>query len=209
MAAGGKVPRSLPELCRRLGIPVPTTDAGIAAACERGIFLLKAGNTSGYMNVFAVDSADNPWQAKPYIRPKVQRSLGSFPTKELAAGAVMLWAIGWLPSPPTPSKDRNKRNEGRRVRERRRSQGLQPALTPCTHLSFTACFAFAHRCFAREPHRPPRRREEAEAEEGEACATCAAAPARATATGAPASDCPCVQAYLTDAPCNVDVIVHI
>ena len=83
MAAGGKLPRSLPELCRLLGISVPTTDAGIAAACEQGIFLLQAGNASGYKNVFAVDSADNPWQAKPYIRPGVQRSLGSFPSKEL------------------------------------------------------------------------------------------------------------------------------
>ena len=206
MAAGGKVPRSLPELCRRLGIPVPTTDAGIAAACERGIFLLKAGNTSGYMNVFAVDSADNPWQAKPYIRPKVQRSLGSFPKKELTAGAVMLWAIGWLPSPPTPSKDRNKRNEGRRVRDRRRSQGLQP-LEPFTHTCRSRHASPLLTDASRVNHtglrvgeKKPRPKKAKRA---------LPVPQRQPEPQQPEHQPVTVQAYLTDAPCNVDVIVHI
>ena len=58
------------------------------------------------------------WQAKPYIRPKVQRNLGSFSTPEAAAKEVVRWMFGGRPTPPTPSKDRNKRNEGRRVRDR-------------------------------------------------------------------------------------------
>ena len=109
------LPRSLEELCERLGIPVPSTEEGISAAVDQGIQLLKTDSISGYTAVYRVSSSDNPWQAKPYIRPKVQRSLGSFDTKEMAAAAVLFWAIGMLDTPLTPDKQRSKRHDGRRA----------------------------------------------------------------------------------------------
>ena len=78
--------------------------------------LLKTNNSSGYSHVFPVKGR-KPWQAKPYIRPKVQRSLGSFHTAEEAAEAVVAHALGLLPTPPTPP-GRNRRGEGRRPRDR-------------------------------------------------------------------------------------------
>ena len=80
------------------------------------IRLLKTNNKSGYLHVFPVKGR-KPWQAKPYIRPKVQRSLGSFHTAEKAAEAVVAHALGLLPTPPTPP-GRNRRGEGRRPRDR-------------------------------------------------------------------------------------------
>ena len=47
--------------------------------------ILKTDNKSGYRDVYKCASSTNPWQAKPYIRPKVQRNLGSFSTPEAAA----------------------------------------------------------------------------------------------------------------------------
>ena len=58
---------------------------------------------------------------KPYIRHKVQRSLGSFHSAEAAAEAVVAHALG-LPTPPTPP-GRNRRGEGpRRPRDRRKQR---------------------------------------------------------------------------------------
>ena len=110
------LPRSLEELCERLGIPVPSTEAGISAAVNHGTQLLRSDSISGYTAVYRVASSDNPWQAKPYIRPKVQRSLGSFDTKEMAAAAVLYWAIGMLDSPLAPDKQRSRtaQSSGRR-----------------------------------------------------------------------------------------------
>ena len=73
----------------------------------------------------AVKSSSKPWQAKPYIRPKVQRSLGSFYTVEEAAVAVVHWSLGILPTPPSPP-GRNRRGEGRRPRERCKKRALGP-----------------------------------------------------------------------------------
>ena len=86
------------------------------------IRLLKTNNSSGYLHVFPVKSRWKPWQAKPYIRPKVQRSLGSFHSAEEAAEAVVAHALGLLPTPPTPP-GRNRRGEGRRPRDRSNSSG--------------------------------------------------------------------------------------
>ena len=150
MPGGAMLPRSLEELCERLGIPVPSTEEDISAAVDQGIQLLKTDSISGYTAVYRVSSSDNPWQAKPYIRPKVQRSLGSFDTKEMAAAAVLYWAIGMLDSPLTPDKQRSKRHDGRR--ERDRSKGVQPLALFSLELfvSRHVLESRAHRCFACE-----------------------------------------------------------
>jgi len=60
---------------------------------SQAVQLLKTTNISGYSHVFPVKGR-KPWQAKPYIRPKVQRSLGSFHSAEEAAEAVVAHALG-------------------------------------------------------------------------------------------------------------------
>ena len=108
------------DLLARLGVPQPQTmdeyDAVLDLAIQE---ILKTDNKSGYRDVYKSASTVNPWQAKPYIRPKVQRNLGSFPTAEEAAKAIIIWMFGGRPTPPTPQKERNKRGEGRRQRDRR------------------------------------------------------------------------------------------
>tara|TARA_B110000046_G_C12758082_1_gene299645 strand:- start:228 stop:620 length:393 start_codon:yes stop_codon:yes gene_type:complete len=121
------------ELLSKVGLPPPQTPEEILEVLERGIVLLKCSSKSGYQYVFPVGSKENPWQAKPYIRPGVQRSLGSFATAEEAATRVLLWMIGDIPDPPTPSKDRNKHGQGRKKRDRRKVPGA--SVLVCT-LSF-------------------------------------------------------------------------
>ena len=41
------LPRSLEELCERLGIPVPSTEKGVSAAVDQGIQLLRTDSISG------------------------------------------------------------------------------------------------------------------------------------------------------------------
>ena len=75
--------------------------------------------------VFLVKSRLRPWLAKPYIRPRVQRSLGSFNTAEEAAEAVVHWSLGILPTPPTRPRHlrgHNRRGEGHRPRDRRKQR---------------------------------------------------------------------------------------
>ena len=64
----------------------PTTEAETQAVLDRAVLLvLKKEGGSGYRDVYKGASQVNPWQAKPYLRPKVQRNLGSFSTPEAAA----------------------------------------------------------------------------------------------------------------------------
>ena len=98
----------------------PTTEAECSSILRQAVVLLKTNNSSGYSHVFPV-KGQKPLQAKPYIRPKVQRSLGSFHTAEEAAMAVVSHALGILPTPPTPPA-RNRRGEGRRPRDRRKKR---------------------------------------------------------------------------------------
>ena len=133
-----KLPRSREELVSRVGVPMPTTEAEAAAVLSQGISLLRSSSKSGFQYVLPTASPALPWQAKPYIRPGVQRDLGSFPTKEGAAEAVLLWLIGVKPTPPTPPRGRNKRGEGKRPRDRRKPGApclphSYPSLTvPCS-----------------------------------------------------------------------------
>ena len=134
-----KLPRSREELVSRVGVPMPTTEAEAEASLAEGIKLLHTCSKSGYLYVLPTASPENPWQAKPYIRPGVQRGLGSFPTREEAAKRVLLWLIGVAPTPPTPDRDRNTRGKGRRPRDRRKPGApclphSYPSLTvPCPH----------------------------------------------------------------------------
>ena len=86
----------------------PQAPAESEAVLERAIdVVLGKEGGSGYRDVYKGASKVKPWQAKPYIRPKVQRNLGSFPTPEEAAKAVIIWMFGGRPTPPTPTKERN------------------------------------------------------------------------------------------------------
>ena len=105
-------------LLEALGVPWPQTEADVTTVEERAIDLLKTNTKSGYCCVLPVNSKTNPWQAKPYIRPKVQRSLGSFPTARDAARRVLHWMLGIIQTPPSPNPDRNHRGEGKRKRDR-------------------------------------------------------------------------------------------
>ena len=101
--------------------------------------VLKKEGGSGYRDVYKGASAVKPWQAKPYLRPKVQRNLGSFATPEEAAKTVIVWMYGGMPTPPTPKKERNKRGEGRRKRDRRsHGEGACPASPPVPSISHSA-----------------------------------------------------------------------
>ena len=73
----------------------PTTEAECEQILWEAVVLLKTNNKSGYAHVYPI-SGRKPWQAKPYIRPKVQRSLCSFHTAEEAAEAVVTHALGIL-----------------------------------------------------------------------------------------------------------------
>ena len=92
----------------------PTTEAQCKHILREAVILLKTNNKSGYAHVFPI-SGRKTRQAKPYIRPKVQRSFGSFQSTEEAAEAVVTHVLGILPTPPTPPA-RNHRGEGRRPR---------------------------------------------------------------------------------------------
>ena len=113
----------LRELPDGLHIPpdyCPQSEEECSWLLREAVQLLKTNNSSGYAHVFPVKGR-KPWQAKPYIRPRVQRSLGSFYTAEEAAEAVVSHALGLLPTPPTPPA-RNRRGEGRRPRDRRKKR---------------------------------------------------------------------------------------
>ena len=115
----------------QLGKPLdwwPSSEEEGKAFMKQAIGLLATEDTkSGYMEVFLNDGGKS-WQAKPYIRPGVQRGLGSFPTKERAAEEILLFKIGHVPPPPTPKK-RRRRGEARAPRVRRRGM----ALPTCRH----------------------------------------------------------------------------
>ena len=86
------------------------------AVFERAIDLLRTKDTkSGYQEVYPVGRR---WQAKPYVSPGKQRSLGLFATAREAAGRILEHRAGTKPLPPSP-KARRKRGEGRQPRSKR------------------------------------------------------------------------------------------
>ena len=140
------MPLTPARLCwsERLGMAEPQTEAEAEAIVKQAIeVILKNGNKSGYAGVVPSASSINPWQAKPYIQEKKRyANLGSFETPEAAAKKIIQWMYGAVPTPPTPSKDRNKRHEGRRKRDRRNhGQGALPWPNPHTK-PLSRCFPF-------------------------------------------------------------------
>ena len=84
------------DLLAQVGMPEPQNEAETQAMLDRAILLvLKKEGGSGYRDVYKCASTVNPWQAKPYIRPKVQRNLGSFSTPEAAAKEVITARSPW------------------------------------------------------------------------------------------------------------------
>ena len=92
---------------------------------KHALRVLDRPNKSGYRDVFPVGDR---WQAKVYVRPKVQRNVGLYETKVEAAVAVLHYLLTGM-VPPTPDKNRNKRGEGRRPKARRQRQPRQPSLS--------------------------------------------------------------------------------
>ena len=128
-------------------LPDVVTAEDEAAALQRGLDLLRRPTKSGFQDVFPSASKINPWQAKPYVRPHVQRSLGLFATPEEAAIQVLLWIIGRRPTPPSPDGSRNKRGEGKKKRDRRKVPGHASLFAmPCCFQPLTtdsrACVGF-------------------------------------------------------------------
>ena len=122
---------------------------------EHALRVLDRPNKSGYRDVFPVG---DKWQAKVYVRPKVQRNLGLFGTKKEAAVQVLAYLLTGIP-PPTPDKNRNKRGEGRRVKPRRQQRVRQPSLAtplaewptqPLTPATFAAMGVYTAPCFEGE-----------------------------------------------------------
>ena len=108
----------------RLGIAEAEAAADVTALFDKALPLLVRPNKSGFRDVFPVVKK---WQAKVYVRPKVQRNLGLYETKEEAAVQVLFYLFNGVP-PPTPDKNRNKRGMGRRQKPRRQQQPRKPSL---------------------------------------------------------------------------------
>ena len=91
------------------------------AAADEDLFFKKAlpflarPNKSKFRDVFPVGKR---WQAKPYIRPGVQRDMGMYGTPEEAAVQVLLYLCTGI-ALPSPKKKRNKRGTGRQPRPKR------------------------------------------------------------------------------------------
>ena len=123
------------QVLAKLGVPWPETEDGVASVVELAIDLLKTDNQSGYHHVFKGASNTNPWQAKPYVRPKVQRNLGSFATARDAARQVVKWLFEIIPTPPSPLQDRNARGAGRKKRDRRKGELCLHSVLPLALLT--------------------------------------------------------------------------
>ena len=119
MAAGGaRGAWSAAWMREHLGLPDPETTGTVEELKELGLAALAEPTISGCKYVY---KSGGRWQAKPYVKPGVQRGLGSFDTKEEAAEAILSLAYEGLPLPPTP-KARGKRGEGGQPRVRLRAK---------------------------------------------------------------------------------------
>ena len=133
-------PLTKEELREQL-LALAAPDEDVFDVVERGLPLLKASNTSGFVFVFPTAAKQKTsWQAKPTIRGK-QRGLGTFDDVEDAARVVLQWALGLVEDPPSPEKERAKRGAGKRPRDKR--HGL--CCDPCSLLSFSDRMPFARR----------------------------------------------------------------
>ena len=131
MAAGGaRGAWSAAWMREHLGLPDPETTSTVEELQALGLAALVEPIKSGYKYVYP---SGERWQAKPYVKPGVQRGLGSFDTKEEAANEILSLAYEGLPLPPTP-KARGKRGQGRQPRVRakrpRAARPLAAAVAP-------------------------------------------------------------------------------
>ena len=108
------------------GLPPPDAVVDEATVVEEALAKLKEPTQTGFRYIY---KSGERFQAKPYIRPGVQRSLGNFSSAEEAAIEVIRLCLGCIPLPPSPKKDRAKRGEGPRQRTRRK--GAAPIPLPC------------------------------------------------------------------------------
>ena len=131
MAAGGaRGAWSAAWMREHLGLPDPETTGTVEELLALGLAALVEPTNSGYKYVY---KSGERWQAKPYVKPGVQRGLGTFDTKEDAAKEIISLAYEGLPLPPTP-KPRGKRGQGRQPRVRakrpRAARPLAAAVAP-------------------------------------------------------------------------------
>jgi hypothetical protein len=114
-----------------LGLPPPETSME-ETSMEALLAALKENNQSGVKYVY---TSGKRFQAKPYIRPGVQRGLGTFDTAREAAEHILRVCYEDEPLPPTPTKDRAKRGEGPRKRIRRKGPACSSLEPSHSHMS--------------------------------------------------------------------------
>jgi hypothetical protein len=115
--SGGERDWSPDWLRNNLGLPPPSVVMEGATSLAEALAKIEGPTKTGYKYIYV---SGERFQAKPYIRPGVQRGLGSFATAEEGAKQVLKLCYGDIPLPPSPKKDRNKRNDGPRMRIRRK-----------------------------------------------------------------------------------------
>ena len=118
---------------------------------EELLAALKENNQSGVKYVYP---SGKGFQAKPYIRPGVQRGLGTYKLAREAAERILRVCYEGDPLPPTPTKDRAKRNEGPRKRIRRKGDAC--ASLPNSHNPYGshACRSIHVRRWSRSAQMP-------------------------------------------------------
>ena len=107
------------QLLKDLGLSEwPRLLEDLEALWEQAVQCLKKG--SGYTLVSLPKGIHKKWQARTSGAGIGQRALGSFTSAEEAAKHVYYWIVGITPTPPTPSrmKERSTRNSGKRKLDR-------------------------------------------------------------------------------------------
>ena len=116
------------------------------------ISFLEAPTKSGYTYVYKVGKS---FQAKPYVRPGVQRHISSHTTAEEAATAIIMLAYGLRPLRPSPVKDKPKVKDFVKRQRVKAARGLATPLAalpaqPPTPATFAAMGVYTAPCFEGE-----------------------------------------------------------
>ena len=131
------------QLLKGLGLSEwPLLLEDLEALTEQALQCLKT--ESGYQLVSPPKGKHKKWQARTSGAGIGQRSLGSFSSAEEAAKQVFYWMVGITPTPPTPSrmKERNPRNSGKRKLDRcNHSKGV-PSQPLSSHSFLTVLSSF-------------------------------------------------------------------
>ena len=133
------------QLLKGLGLSEwPLLLEDLEALAEQALQCLKKG--SGYELVSPPKGNNKKWQARTSGADIGQRNLGSFSSAEEAAKAVFYWIVGITPTPPTPSrmKERNSRNSGKRKLDRC-NHGKGVPSQPLSSHSFLTVLSFFRR----------------------------------------------------------------